>query len=422
MFDRGRVGQTFSDLAPVFKVRSAGCPTRSATSWRLDFELRCQHQHFLGRLRSTGLRARRQRRLFDHLQYGENRLLPAWANPSPPVPVPRRWCWARRAWTIRSAGITSTWSATALREAICRPTPAAWLASASATTPAASRNRGPSVRPMPSAADGPSLQAGRDQLRRNLPSHLPSRNDAAVQWPVLRAVASLVLRPMLSGGTEPPILARAAAAARRRSPARSFLAGGAEDTPCRSRPPHPHRSPISWRDGVAVRVGDKRCRAGNKHSAQEASACLRARRRGRDRFFRRVLASADRAGRRPRRTDLHRPRRSVLRLFDLQDLRGPSRRAAGPDPENFTAKAGQIGQVFGIALDSENPPNIFVAASSAYGRPIVVAGADGKDKHVRKGQKGARFMPGLWGAAPEGGPGSSGKSTAVTARFRFSPM
>jgi len=95
-----------------------------------------------------------------------------------------------------------------------------------------------------------------------------------------------------------------------------------------------------------------------------------------------------------------------LRLFDLQDLRGPARAQLVQTQKTFTAKAGQIGQVFGVALDSENPPNIYVAASSAYGLPIVVAGADGKDKHVRKGEKGARFMPGLWGAAPEGGPGS----------------
>lgn len=96
-----------------------------------------------------------------------------------------------------------------------------------------------------------------------------------------------------------------------------------------------------------------------------------------------------------------------LRLLDLQDLRGPALAQLVQTNKIFTAKAGQIGQVFGVALDAANPPNIYVAASSAYGLPIVVAGADGQPKHVRKGQAGAGFMPGLWGAlAPEGGPGS----------------
>ncbi len=96
-----------------------------------------------------------------------------------------------------------------------------------------------------------------------------------------------------------------------------------------------------------------------------------------------------------------------LRLFDLQDLRGPARAQLVRTSKVFTARARQVGQLFGVALDAENPPNIFVAATSAYGLPIVVTGADGQMKHARKGQAGAQFMPGLWGAAaPEGGPGS----------------
>jgi hypothetical protein len=107
-----------------------------------------------------------------------------------------------------------------------------------------------------------------------------------------------------------------------------------------------------------------------------------------------------------------------LRVVDLQNLRGPARAQLVRTQKTFTARARQIGQVFGVALDAENPPNIYVAASAAYGLPIVVAVSDKSDKHIRKGQKGARFMPGLWGAAsPDGGPGSiwkiDGRSGAI---------
>ena len=84
-------------------------------------------------------------------------------------------------------------------------------------------------------------------------------------------------------------------------------------------------------------------------------------------------------------------------VFDLQDLRGPARSQLVRTPKPFSAKASQIGQVFGVTLDYANPPNIYVAASSAYGLPIVAAGADGELVHIRKGQAGARFMPGLVG-------------------------
>jgi hypothetical protein len=108
-----------------------------------------------------------------------------------------------------------------------------------------------------------------------------------------------------------------------------------------------------------------------------------------------------------------------LRVIDLQDLRGPAVAQLVQTQKNFTARAGQIGQVFGVALDAAKPPDIFVAASSAYGLPIVVADPDGQLKHLRGGRQGARFMPGLWGTlAPDGGPGSiwkiDGRSGAIS--------
>lgn len=75
----------------------------------------------------------------------------------------------------------------------------------------------------------------------------------------------------------------------------------------------------------------------------------------------------------------------------------------------YTAKAVQTGQVFAVALDNAVPPNIYVAATSVYGLPIIAErpDADGRAVRLFSGAPGARFMPGLWG--PEeagGGPGS----------------
>ncbi len=99
------------------------------------------------------------------------------------------------------------------------------------------------------------------------------------------------------------------------------------------------------------------------------------------------------------------------------DLAGPSarvldlRRIAGPPvgqfvdiPKPFTFSARDVGQVFGVVLDDQVPPNIYLAATSAYGLPIVAPGPTGAWVHVRIGGPGARFMPGLWG--PQGGPGT----------------
>ena len=63
-------------------------------------------------------------------------------------------------------------------------------------------------------------------------------------------------------------------------------------------------------------------------------------------------------------------------------------------------------------MTTASPPNIYVAASSAYGLPIVAPGADGQPEHIQIGAPKAAFMPGLWG--PQGGPGSIWKIDGVT--------
>jgi hypothetical protein len=104
-----------------------------------------------------------------------------------------------------------------------------------------------------------------------------------------------------------------------------------------------------------------------------------------------------------------------LRIVDLQRMGGPPKAQIVSAIKPFTVKAAQIGQVFGVAVDNRTPPNIYVAASSAYGLPIVAPGPGGQLQHIKLGAPNARFMPGLWGgAAPNGGPGSIWKIDGAT--------
>ena len=66
-------------------------------------------------------------------------------------------------------------------------------------------------------------------------------------------------------------------------------------------------------------------------------------------------------------------------------------------PERNPVTAGQVGQVFGVALDDANPPNIYLSATSAFGL-----------HHAADGQ----WMPGMWGK--DGGPGTIYKLDAAS--------
>ena len=104
-----------------------------------------------------------------------------------------------------------------------------------------------------------------------------------------------------------------------------------------------------------------------------------------------------------------------LRVIDLRTMPGPPTAQLVAALKPYTATAAQIGQTFGVALDNDTPPNIYVAASSAYGLPIVARGPDGQLQHVAVGRPTAGFMPGLWGGgAPSGGPGSIWRIDGVT--------
>jgi hypothetical protein len=103
-----------------------------------------------------------------------------------------------------------------------------------------------------------------------------------------------------------------------------------------------------------------------------------------------------------------------LRIIDLQNMGGPTQAQLVRAPNLFTFPAASIGQVFGVAIDDASHPNIYVAATSAYGLPIVAPGADGQPEHIQLGAPKAAFMPGLWG--PQGGPGSIWKIDGLTDR------
>jgi hypothetical protein len=111
----------------------------------------------------------------------------------------------------------------------------------------------------------------------------------------------------------------------------------------------------------------------------------------------------------------------ALRVIGLSRMGGPPQAQLVAAPKTFTVTARQIGQVFSLALDDADPPNIYAAATSAYGLPIVVPDADGDGvpDRSRRGAPNAAFMPGLFGpVVADGGPGSiwriDGRTGAVT--------
>ena len=101
--------------------------------------------------------------------------------------------------------------------------------------------------------------------------------------------------------------------------------------------------------------------------------------------------------------------RASARVINVDALLGPPQGQLVAAPKPFTLTAAQIGQVFAVALDDAAPPNIYLAATSAYGLPIVVPDhdGDGQPDRARRGGPYANFMPGLFGPlTANGGPGS----------------
>ena len=87
-------------------------------------------------------------------------------------------------------------------------------------------------------------------------------------------------------------------------------------------------------------------------------------------------------------------------------------------PKKFDVFAKDVGQVFGVALDDQSAPNIYVAATSAFGLNIVRRGRDGLPERMKKGGPGASWMKGQFGLDLQGGPGAiykiDGRTGAVS--------
>jgi hypothetical protein len=75
-------------------------------------------------------------------------------------------------------------------------------------------------------------------------------------------------------------------------------------------------------------------------------------------------------------------------------------------PKTFDVLARDTGQVFGVALDDQAAPNIYLAATSAFGLNLVGRGADGSPERRKVGGPGAGWMKGQFGLDLQGDPGS----------------
>jgi hypothetical protein len=83
-------------------------------------------------------------------------------------------------------------------------------------------------------------------------------------------------------------------------------------------------------------------------------------------------------------------------------------------PKPFDVFAKDTGQVYGVALDDAAAPNIYLAATSAFGLNLVGRGADGRPERRKVGGPGAVWMKGQFGLDLQGDPGSIYKVDGTT--------
>lgn len=74
-------------------------------------------------------------------------------------------------------------------------------------------------------------------------------------------------------------------------------------------------------------------------------------------------------------------------------------------PKTFRVTAGQVGQVFGVAIGDQPRPDLYLGATSVYGLQIARTGPNGVER-LRRGAPGAKWAQGQFGVALQGGPGS----------------
>ena len=113
------------------------------------------------------------------------------------------------------------------------------------------------------------------------------------------------------------------------------------------------------------------------------------------------------------------PSGPALRIFEASSLNGAPAGQLLNAPVRLDVPAKDIGQVFGLAFDQGDnggPPNLYAAATSAFGLRIVGAGraADGKPVRLKAGAPDASFMEGQFGALSSGSPGAIYKINGAT--------
>ncbi len=121
-------------------------------------------------------------------------------------------------------------------------------------------------------------------------------------------------------------------------------------------------------------------------------------------------------------------------MYDFIDLDGPSTtlvaggrightyNAAELDRDFYDAVlARDVGQVFGLAFDDEEFPNLYMTATSAFGLQIVGpdALADGVPDRLWLGAQNSEWMNGQWGGFETSGPGSIYKLVGETGQVEF---
>jgi hypothetical protein len=83
-------------------------------------------------------------------------------------------------------------------------------------------------------------------------------------------------------------------------------------------------------------------------------------------------------------------------------------------PKTFDVFAKDAGQLFGVALDDELVPNIYLAATSAFGLNLVGRAANGQPERRKVGGPGTGWMKGQFGLDLQGDPGSIFKVDGTT--------
>lgn len=109
------------------------------------------------------------------------------------------------------------------------------------------------------------------------------------------------------------------------------------------------------------------------------------------------------------------PKGTALSVVDVGAI-GPGDGEARPADIKHSYQAEDIGQVFGVVLsdpDEGEAPDIYAAATSFYGLPIV-GERDGEVIRLVNGEPGAEWMPGLFGESSGGGPGTIWKIDGKT--------